>query len=93
MNSSIKWIEFTEEKINFQTFPSSVYLGLIRRESMDISVPRILAEFRVSNRNYGFSKKYTGDVYILSYAGNEYLIESNFFDHFSELKSALESRE
>ena len=65
---------------------------MANKDYIDIEVPKKLTEFRAAEKKYGFSKKYTGDIYLLTYASDEYLIESNFFDDFSELRESLETK-
>ena len=91
MNRSVESVEITTETINFQTFTATMFWGLVKKGSMNIEVPRKQFDFKLSPTKYGFSPKYAGDVYLLSYAGDDYLIESNFFEDFSELKRNLEN--
>lgn len=91
MNMSIKEIEITDEEIVIKTFAATMFLGLVKREEMSIGDRRDLFEFTQAPGKYGFSKKYTGDIYWLTYAGDNYLIESNFFEKFSELKESFDA--
>lgn len=90
MNTSINRIEVGNEMISIQTFDATVFMGLIKKDPIKIEIPRNLAQFILAKKKFGFPKKYTGDIYLLLYAGDEYLIESNFFDNFSELKQSIE---
>jgi len=74
MNRSIRQIEISDAMVSFETFASTMFLGLVKRESMTVEIPRNLAELRVSEIKYGFDKQLTGDVYHLMYAGDKYLI-------------------
>jgi hypothetical protein len=91
INKTINKIEIDTTQIIFQTFDSSFLFNVIKKQPIDINVPRNVVQFVLSTKKYGFDKKYTGGMYLLVYAGDEYLIAENFFDNFSELKASLEN--
>lgn len=90
MNRSVETIEIGDEMINLRTFPATMFLGLVKKESFSVEIPRKLAEFRPSATRHGMGQKYAGEIFSLFYAGDEYLFQSNFFENFSELRRMLE---
>ena len=92
MNSTVDTIEINADYINLQTFRSSILLNLITKQAIIIeNIPRKLVQFNLAQVKYGYDKRYTGEIYLLNYAGNVYLLPENFYSDFSELKTVLES--
>ena len=85
-------LEVSGELINFGTFSSSALFGVINKSPIQMTIGKNLIQFTVPKKAYGFSKKYTGDIYVLLVAGDTYLIESNFFENFEKLRHNLETK-
>ena len=91
INRSIDLVEVDDATIKFHTFKSSVYLGLIKRRPLEVTAPREAIIFEMANnRKTSFDRKLIGDLYILSYAGDTYLVESLFFENFGLMKQLLQ---
>jgi hypothetical protein len=89
INRSIRRVEVIDGNIKIETFGSSLF-GLFKKEPITQKIPGNMSEVGIVYKNkVGFNRNYTGDIYSISYASDEYLIESSFFDEFSSLKDAL----
>lgn len=94
INKSIDLLQLTADTVNFNTFKASLLLGIIKKDSMAVSVPRNLMRFQITGaKRFGFDRKLSGDIYILSYAGDQYLVQSNFFENFESMKQLLGANE
>ncbi len=91
INRILNKIEIDSTQIVFETFDTSMFFNLVKKDSRVVSAERNQIIFSLSSVQYGFDIKYTGDIYLLNYGGNEYLIPEIFFDRFYELKNALEN--
>ncbi len=91
INRMINEIEINDNEIDFQTFPIAMFFNLINKESMYVKAERNNIRFKLSDGTYSFNKKYTKNIYLLIYAGDEYLVPENFYENFELLKSKLES--
>jgi hypothetical protein len=88
LNKLIDNIEITSGTIHIRTFPSSI-LYILKKKPLKVDMSSNEVEIRSSDINYGLDRKYTADIYVLSYAGDEYLLAEKFFDEFDKLKIAL----
>jgi hypothetical protein len=89
MNRVIKNIETRPEGIHLETFDSSIIFGLIKMEGQTVDIQRNLISFAVTDRKYALDEDYTGQIYVINYAGTIYLLPENFYDNFFELEMAL----
>jgi len=87
INKMVDKIEIMADNICLQTFQSSILFNLIKKRPVTINIPRYQLQLELSNLKYGFKKKYTGNIYLLSYRGNQYLLSEGFFDDFEKLKN------
>jgi len=88
VNKVIEKIEIVSGAVKVQTFSSSM-LFVYRKEPLILEMSATLLEIRLSDLKYGVDRKYTGNIYVLSYAGDEYLLAEKFFGEFDKLKIAL----
>jgi hypothetical protein len=88
VNKIIDQIETVSGTVRIQTFPSSM-LFVYKKEPLALEMSAALLEIRSSDLKYGIDRKYTGNIYVVSYVGVEYLLAEKFFDEFDKLKIAL----
>jgi hypothetical protein len=89
MNRVVKKISIEADAVHFETFDSSVIFHLIRKDAQIVDTFRGNFEFTLAKLDYKFDKDYTGDIYVLDYAGTHYLLPENFYTDFYELKAEL----
>jgi hypothetical protein len=68
----------------------SIFFGVFVREPLEVSIKNKRIRLRKASENYG-NKKYTGQVYLLSYGMEEFAIAEKFFDDIESLLGAVES--
>lgn len=88
INRMIGEIEINSKEIEFKTLQISMFLKLINKEPLYAKDQQDRMSFELSETQ-SVDKTYTGKIYSLIYAGDEYLIPENFFNDFESLKSQL----
>jgi hypothetical protein len=89
INRIIVKIEVDNNQVAFQTSEVSIFSNLIRKEPISIIAKRDLIKITQSQINYPFDKEITKQIYILIYAGDEYLLAENFFYEFQRIIAEL----
>jgi hypothetical protein len=82
LSNVIQKIDIEKETLAITTTASAFYFNLFSYDSIELSIDRNLVKISAKNIKSG--------VYILTYAGDDYILGEPFFDEFEKLRSALE---
>ena len=87
-NLTIDELIIDANNVRIKTFPFS-FLKIVNKPVIEVVAERNLIEFYISPRRYSFKESIVGSVYILSYAGDNFLVCEKFFEDFKLLKQIL----
>ena len=87
-NLTVDELVIDADNVKIKTFSFS-FLKIVSKPVIEVVAERNLIEFYISPKRYSFKESIVGSVYILSYAGDKFLVCEKFFINFELLKESL----